>query len=90
MFATSRIRAPLSTSLSGLAVILAMVSQSIADERGKKLVELNCARCHAIGRDDSSRHPEAPAFRDLHEKYTADALEKALAEGISVGQPDMP
>lgn len=54
------------------------------------LVEANCARCHAIGENDSSNHPEAPALRDLHERYPLDALEEAFVEGISVGHPDMP
>ena len=59
-------------------------------DRGKALVEANCARCHAIGRDDESRHPDAPAFRTLSQRYPLDALEEAFAEGISTGHPDMP
>jgi mono/diheme cytochrome c family protein len=61
-----------------------------AETAGRSLVQMNCARCHAIDRDDTSRHPEAPAFRDLHNRYPLDALEEAFVEGISVGHPDMP
>lgn len=57
---------------------------------GRALVQANCARCHAIGRDDESTHPEAPPFRDLHMRYPLEALEEAFVEGISVGHTDMP
>jgi mono/diheme cytochrome c family protein len=57
---------------------------------GRELVEANCARCHAIGQDDESAHPEAPAFRTLTERYPLDALEEAFVEGITTGHPDMP
>ncbi|MDG4906054.1 cytochrome c [Mesorhizobium sp. WSM4898] len=57
---------------------------------GKKLVEANCARCHAIGPAGKSTHPDAPPFRLLHLRYPIEDLEEALAEGISTGHPDMP
>lgn len=57
---------------------------------GRELVEANCARCHAVGLDDESTHPEAPAFRTLSERYPLDALEEAFVEGITTGHPDMP
>lgn len=58
--------------------------------RGKALVEGNCARCHATGKTGKSSHPDAPAFRSLSQRYPLYALEEALAEGISTGHPDMP
>jgi mono/diheme cytochrome c family protein len=57
---------------------------------GRALVQTNCAQCHAIGLDDESTHPEAPAFRTLSERYPLDALEEAFVEGITTGHPDMP
>ncbi|WP_245442107.1 c-type cytochrome [Mesorhizobium hawassense] len=57
---------------------------------GRKLVEANCARCHAIGSTGKSTHPDAPPFRLLHLRYPIEDLEEALAEGISTGHPDMP
>ncbi len=57
---------------------------------GKALVEANCARCHGIGANDASNHPEAPPFRTLSERYPLDALEEAFVEGITTGHPDMP
>jgi mono/diheme cytochrome c family protein len=59
-------------------------------ERGKALVELNCAGCHATGTTGKSSHPDAPPFRVLSRRYPITDLEEALAEGISTGHPDMP
>ena len=59
-------------------------------EHGKALVELNCGRCHGVGVDDESPHPQAPPFRTLSERYPIDAVEEAFAEGIVTGHPDMP
>ena len=58
--------------------------------KGHSLVEANCARCHAIGKDDTSHHPEAPPFRIVVTRYPPDNLAEALAEGIVSGHPDMP
>jgi len=57
---------------------------------GKRLVEENCARCHAVSLTDGSRHPDAPAFRTLSEFYPLEGLEESFAEGIVTGHPDMP
>ena len=57
---------------------------------GEMLVKQNCSRCHAVALTDESAHPEAPAFRNLSQRYPIEALAEALAEGISVGHSDMP
>jgi len=57
---------------------------------GKRLVEANCARCHATEPGTTSNHPEAPAFRGLFKRYPIDALEEAFSDGIYTGHPDMP
>jgi len=59
-------------------------------DRGKALVTVNCSRCHAIGKEGDSPHPEAPAFRTLASRYPIDSLQEAFAEGIVSGHPDMP
>jgi cytochrome c len=59
-------------------------------ERGRAILEANCARCHAIGKDDASEHPEALPFRKVVKRYPPDNLAEALAEGINSGHPDMP
>jgi mono/diheme cytochrome c family protein len=75
------------------AVLLGSALPALADgatERGKALLEANCARCHAIEETDKSSHPDAPAFRTLSKRYPITDLEEALAEGLSTGHPDMP
>jgi len=59
-------------------------------KRGEALLTKNCARCHATGTAALSPHPAAPPFRTLARKYPIDGLQEALAEGLSVGHPDMP
>lgn len=76
-----------------LSLALSMALPAHADpliERGRRIAELNCAGCHAIGTDDASRHPEAPPFRELSRRYPVENLAEALAEGIYTGHPDMP
>jgi mono/diheme cytochrome c family protein len=80
---------------------LAIVSASLAlltlpalaqgnPQAGHRLVEANCARCHAIDRTGDSPLPIAPPFRTLHTRYPVENLAEALAEGIMVGHPTMP
>jgi mono/diheme cytochrome c family protein len=58
--------------------------------KGEALVKENCSRCHAIGKEGASPHPEAPPFRTLSSKYPVEDLAESLAEGIVSGHPDMP
>ena len=58
--------------------------------RGQKIIESQCARCHATGRSDASPLPKAPAFRTLSKRYPLHFLAEALAEGIVTGHNDMP
>lgn len=81
-----------STAVAAFAMV-AVSSAWAADDPaavGLRLVEKNCARCHAVGTAGTSPHAEAPPFRDLHKRYPPEALGEALAEGISTGHPDMP
>lgn len=60
------------------------------ENEGRAIALNNCARCHAVERTGNSPVREAPPFRRLHERYPVDMLAEALAEGITVGHPDMP
>ena len=80
----------------GAALLLGMgaapaeaVQKNLAD-KGEALVRENCSRCHAIGKEGNSTHPEAPPFRTLSSKYPVEDLAESLAEGIVSGHPDMP
>jgi mono/diheme cytochrome c family protein len=84
-------RTIVATSLALLTWWPALAQDSASpDRRGEALLAKNCARCHAVGRSGASPHPEAPPFRTLSRKYAVEGLAEALAEGISVGHPDMP
>ena len=78
-----------------LVITSQALSQSVGSEveakqGGKRLLVKHCAKCHAIGRTDESRHPSAPDFRDISKKYPVEFLAESLAEGIMTGHPDMP
>ncbi|MBL8537344.1 MAG: cytochrome c [Hyphomonadaceae bacterium] len=57
---------------------------------GRRLAEVNCSTCHAIGPTGESRNPLSPPFRTFSRNYPVNALEEAFAEGILVGHPSMP
>ena len=87
-----RIPAALAASVIVLTLNCAPArSQSYGDvAKGKAFVEQNCASCHAIGLNDDSHMPEAPAFRTLHNRYPINSLAEAFADGIVTGHPAMP
>jgi cytochrome c len=58
--------------------------------RGLAIAETHCARCHAVGPADVSPLPQAPAFRDLHDRFPVADLVSAVAQGASTGHPAMP
>ena len=64
-------------------------SQSLV-QSGLSLAKQKCARCHSVGKEDTSTHAEAPPFREVVTRYPAEHLAEALAEGIVSGHPDMP
>ena len=49
-----------------------------------------CSPVFCLGRAGASSHSAAPPFRTLSGKYPIEGLAEALAEGLSVGHPDMP
>ena len=73
-----------------LAVTPAGAAEKDLTDKGRVLVEKHCSRCHAIGKEGDSTHPEAPPFRTLSSRYPIDDLAELLAEGIVSGHPDMP
>ena len=73
-----------------LGVPLAGAVEKDLTAKGQALVKENCSRCHAIGKEGDSPHPEAPPFRTLSSKYPVEDLAESLAEGIVSGHPDMP
>lgn len=73
------------------AVLSAEKNKSLAAvEAGKSIAEKYCSRCHAVEPDSASPHKSAPPFQTLSRKWPLSYLEESLAEGITVGHPDMP
>lgn len=58
--------------------------------RGQDMAQDKCSRCHEIGREGQSTHPEALPFHSISTYYPVENLAEAFAEGIYVGHPDMP
>ena len=76
--------------LIALLLITPALAAPTAKQRGKAFAQANCARCHSIDRGSKSPLKLAPPLRTLHDRYPIEALEEALAEGISTGHPSMP
>ncbi len=76
----------------GLFLLVLASSPSRADDiaAGKKLVEENCSRCHAIGLAGDSPLAKAPPFREVVTRYPPESLAEALVEGIITGHNEMP
>ena len=74
----------------GLVPMQGVAVEKNLTDKGRVLVEQNCSRCHAIGKEGASPHPEAPPFRTLSNRYPIEDLSESLAEGIVSGHPDMP
>jgi mono/diheme cytochrome c family protein len=93
-----RIRASVVVRLATLGAVVcvflvsppAWAAEKDLTDKGEVLVKKNCSRCHAIGKEGDSPHPEAPPFRTLSSRYPIEDLSESLAEGIVSGHPDMP
>jgi mono/diheme cytochrome c family protein len=57
---------------------------------GHALAVKRCGACHATEKTGASPLAMAPPFRSLAYRYPVETLDEALAEGITVGHPDMP
>lgn len=81
---------------AALILLFALAPAAWAEDRsdlietGGDIADRLCARCHAIGAEGESPHDEAPPFRTFADKWPVEHLGEALAEGITVGHPDMP
>jgi mono/diheme cytochrome c family protein len=73
-----------------LASATAMAQGQTDVEAGRKLAELHCSRCHAVGAEGASLMVDAPPLRDLKLRYPIEDLAEALAEGIVTAHPQMP
>lgn len=76
-----------------VVVLSATAAQSGEREdvaEGKRLAEINCIKCHALGMEGRSPLADAPPFRDIHSNYDEGELEDAFNDGIVTAHPAMP
>ncbi|MBX3431059.1 MAG: cytochrome c [Hyphomonadaceae bacterium] len=67
-------------------VSAATASEELAAS-GRDIAEAQCAACHAVGVYGESPNPDAPVFRTVLQRYSADVLEEELIEGVRVSHP---
>lgn len=66
----------------GTDALIAYLQSIQVSSPGRLFVEEKCARCHALGRADTSPYPGAQPFRNLGARWTRDQLAEALRTGI--------
>jgi mono/diheme cytochrome c family protein len=81
-------RVPLAIVALALLTLPALAQDPV--RHGRALLKEFCGSCHAVGRNDRSRHVGAPPFRTLGRSFDLDDFPRLLARGISSGHPDMP
>jgi tetratricopeptide (TPR) repeat protein len=59
-------------------------------ETGRALVESACVSCHATGKTDISANEQAPAFREIQDRYPILTLRDPVSRGIAFPHQDMP
>lgn len=57
---------------------------------GKRLSDINCARCHNIEAEGESPLTDAPPFREIAANYDEMELVDGFMEGLAVRHPSMP
>ena len=77
-------------AIAGLALQATVGLAQSPSERGRVLLNDNCARCHAIGKTGRSPHEAAPPFRVLGRSFNLDHFARDLQRGLMPGHPDMP
>ena len=65
-------------------------AQAVSADEGHRLVQRDCAMCHAVGGTGASPNSAAPAFRNLHLVHPLGQIAQALAEGTIASHPPMP
>lgn len=66
----------------GTDALIAYLRSIQVSSPGRLMVEERCARCHAIGRSDTSPYPGAQPYRNLGQRWTRPQLRDALRSGI--------
>jgi mono/diheme cytochrome c family protein len=68
----------------------AMAQDAAVIAEGKRLSEINCAKCHNIEAEGESPLTDAPPFHEVAKNYDVDELTDSFMEGLAVRHPLMP
>jgi mono/diheme cytochrome c family protein len=60
------------------------------ERRGAAFLSEHCGMCHAVGLQDASMEPQAPALRRIGRRVPLERLEANLGAGLLGGHPAMP
>jgi hypothetical protein len=69
------------TERCGAELVSGPAAEKDLTDKGEVLVKHNCSRCHAIGKEGNSPHPEAPPFRTLSSRYPIEDLFRVASGG---------
>ena len=85
-----------------LAVLACSISPAFAEElnqgpkageaalHGEALAKANCERCHAVGLEGDSPHPNAPAFWSMSQRRPVETIATMLLDKAGPKHSDMP
>lgn len=78
-----------------LLALFLLASPALAQDasviaEGKRLSEINCAKCHNLEAEGESPLTDAPPFRDIAKNYDPLELTDSFMEGLAVRHPLMP
>lgn len=82
--------APIAAQATTAPPSLSVAMDMEAAARGRAIMVIGCASCHAIDPTGASPLPAAPPFRDVLRRRSLDDLETAFATGLVTTHPAMP
>lgn len=81
---------PIAAQATAAPPSLSVAMELEAASRGRAIMVIGCASCHAIDPTGASSLPAAPPFRDVVRRRSLNDLETAFATGLVTTHPAMP
>lgn len=78
------------STLAGHALAQDPLMERQRADVGRRLVQRNCAQCHATAPTGESPSPKAPPLRNLGTEYPFFDFAEALRHGMLLRHPEMP
>lgn len=80
----------LAAALTCFALPAAAEDGAVSIAEGKRLANINCARCHNLEAQGESPLTDAPPFREISKDFDREELIDSFMEGLAVRHPLMP